>query len=152
MDQLNAAKPGSWQLSPVQALMLLCAPVVGLVILALLQPREAILNRAFLGAAGALLAGAVAVYVALRSLDLEPFTEVIVPAMTDAGGMMPVALLNCIPVPTDVAAGSFNASEGSLNSVNDCWKMRSERRRPPSPSATVWRFVGMRPGGPAGCA
>lgn len=66
MDQLNAAKPGSWQLSPVQALMLLCAPVVGLVILALLQPREAILNRAFLGAAGALLVGAVAMYVALR--------------------------------------------------------------------------------------
>ncbi len=66
MDQLNAAKPGSWQLSPARALMLLCAPVVGLVTLVLLQPREAILNRAFLGAAGALLVGAVAVYMALQ--------------------------------------------------------------------------------------
>ena len=66
MDQLNPAKPGSWQLSPVQALMLPCASVVGLAALALLQPQEAILNRAILGAAGALLAGTAALYVALR--------------------------------------------------------------------------------------
>ncbi len=66
MNQLNAAKPRSWQLSPVQALMLPCASVVGLATLALLQPREALLNRAILGAAGALLAGAVALYVVLR--------------------------------------------------------------------------------------
>lgn len=52
--------------------------------------------------------GTNAVYVALRSLEPEPFTEVIVPAITDAGGMMPVALCNCIPVPADCAPGTFN--------------------------------------------
>ena len=41
--------------------------------------------------------GTSAVYVALRALDLEPFTEVIVPPVTDMGGMMPVPLINCIP-------------------------------------------------------
>ena len=45
--------------------MLPCASVVGLATLAFLQPREAILNRAFFGAAGALLVAAVALYVAL---------------------------------------------------------------------------------------
>ena len=29
---------------------------------------------------------------------LEPFTEVICPAITDPGGIMPVAMLNCIPI------------------------------------------------------
>ncbi len=52
--------------------------------------------------------GTNAVYVALRSLELEPFTEVIVPPITDPGGAMPVALLNCIPVPSDAAVGSYN--------------------------------------------
>jgi dTDP-4-amino-4,6-dideoxygalactose transaminase len=53
--------------------------------------------------------GTNAVYVALRSLDLEPFTEVIVPPITDPGGVMPVALMNCVPVPADSAPNSFNA-------------------------------------------
>jgi dTDP-4-amino-4,6-dideoxygalactose transaminase len=53
--------------------------------------------------------GTNAVYVALRSLDLEPFTEVIVPPITDPGGVMPVALMNCIPVPADSAPNSYNA-------------------------------------------
>jgi len=52
--------------------------------------------------------GTNAVYVALRALELEPFTEVIVPAITDPGGVMPVALCNCIPVPADCAPGSYN--------------------------------------------
>lgn len=54
--------------------------------------------------------GTTAVYVALRSLDLPPFTEVIVPPITDAGGCMPVALLNCIPVIADAAPGSYNVA------------------------------------------
>jgi len=53
-------------------------------------------------------AGTNAVYVALKSLDLPPFSEVIVGCVTDPGGMMPVAELNCIPVPADTEPGSFN--------------------------------------------
>ncbi len=52
--------------------------------------------------------GTNAVYVALRALELEPFTEVIVPAISDPGGVMPVALCNCIPIPADCAPGSYN--------------------------------------------
>jgi len=60
------------------------------------------------GYADAVNSGTSAVYVALRALDLEAFTEVIVPPVTDMGGVMPVPLLNCIPVPADVAPGSYN--------------------------------------------
>ena len=52
--------------------------------------------------------GTSAVYVALRALDLPAFSEVIVPPITDNGGVMPVPLTNCIPVPADSAPGSFN--------------------------------------------
>lgn len=53
--------------------------------------------------------GTNAVWVALRALELEPFTEVIVPAVTDPGAVMPVALNNCVPVPADCSPGSYNA-------------------------------------------
>src|ERR1700756_1882738 len=53
------------------------------------------------GYAAAVNSGTNAVYVALRTLDLEPGSEVIVPAITDSGGTMPVALINCVPVPAD---------------------------------------------------
>jgi len=53
-------------------------------------------------------AGTNAVYVALKSLELPPFSEVIVSCVTDPGGMMPVAELNCIPIPADTAPGSYN--------------------------------------------
>ncbi|HEX2035280.1 MAG TPA: DegT/DnrJ/EryC1/StrS family aminotransferase [Chloroflexota bacterium] len=60
------------------------------------------------GYADAVNSGSSAVYVALRALDLEPFTEVICPAMTDPGGIMPVPLLNCIPIVADARPGSYN--------------------------------------------
>ncbi|NIA13835.1 MAG: hypothetical protein GWP08_07115 [Nitrospiraceae bacterium] len=60
------------------------------------------------GYADAVNSGTSAVYVALRALDLEPFTEVIVPPVTDMGGVMPVPLLNCIPICADTAPGSYN--------------------------------------------
>jgi dTDP-4-amino-4,6-dideoxygalactose transaminase len=60
------------------------------------------------GFADAVNSGTTSVYVALRSLDLEPFTEVVVSPITDPGGMMPIVMLNCIPVPADTAPGSFN--------------------------------------------
>ena len=51
--------------------------------------------------------GTSAIYVALKALGVEPFTEVIVSAMTDPGGMMPVVLLNCIPMVADTAPDRF---------------------------------------------
>lgn len=61
------------------------------------------------GHADAVNSGSSAVYVALRALEIEPFTEVIVPPVSDAGGFMPVPLTNCIPIPADSAPNSFNA-------------------------------------------
>lgn len=52
--------------------------------------------------------GTNALYVALRALDLEPFGEVIVPPVTDPGGVMPVPLMQCVPVPADSVPGSYN--------------------------------------------
>ena len=54
--------------------------------------------------------GTGSVYVALRSLDLQPFTEVICPPVTDPGGMMPIVMMGCIPVVADAAPDSFNMS------------------------------------------
>lgn len=58
--------------------------------------------------------GTNAVWVALRALELEPLTEVIVPAVTDPGAVMPVALANCIPVPADCAPGSYNVGPAEV--------------------------------------
>jgi perosamine synthetase len=52
--------------------------------------------------------GTNALYVALRALELPPYSEVIVPAVTDPGGIMPVPLANLIPVPADCVPGSYN--------------------------------------------
>lgn len=59
------------------------------------------------GYADAVSSGSAAVYVALRVLELEPFTEVIVPPVTDMGGVMPVPLCNCIPIVADTAPRSY---------------------------------------------
>lgn len=60
------------------------------------------------GFTDAVSSGTSAIYVALKALDLEPFSEVIVGAMTDPGGMMPIPLLNLIPMVADTRPGSFN--------------------------------------------
>lgn len=60
------------------------------------------------GYADAVNSGTAAIYVALRALDLEPFSEVIVSPITDPGGQMPVALQNCVPIVADSAPGSYN--------------------------------------------
>jgi perosamine synthetase len=54
--------------------------------------------------------GTAALYIALAALDLQRPGEVVVPAITDAGGVMPVALSNFTPVPADTAEDSFNVS------------------------------------------
>ncbi|MBN4073934.1 DegT/DnrJ/EryC1/StrS family aminotransferase [bacterium AH-315-E10] len=53
--------------------------------------------------------GTNAVYVALKALNPEPYSEIIVGAVTDAGGMMPIVLLNCIPIVADAAPGGYNS-------------------------------------------
>ena len=60
------------------------------------------------GYTDAVSSGTAGVYAALRALDLEPFGEVIVGAVTDPGGMMPIPLLNLIPMVADTAPDSYN--------------------------------------------
>ncbi len=66
------------------------------------------------GYADAVNSGSSAIYVALRALGIEPFTEVICPAITDPGGIMPVALVNCIPVVADARPGSYNVGPAEV--------------------------------------
>lgn len=69
------------------------------------------------GYADAVNSGTTAVYVALRSLNLEPFTEVIISPITDPGGMMPIALMNCIPVVADSAQGCYNTDSTQIEKM-----------------------------------
>ena len=78
------------------------------------------------GYADAVNSGTTAVYVALRACDIQPFTEVIVGPVTDPGGMMPIVMMNCIPVVADAKKDSFNVS---LESIKE--------RVTPYPSAIV---------------
>jgi dTDP-4-amino-4,6-dideoxygalactose transaminase len=85
-------------------------------------PEEKAYTEAFAaylggGFAKAVNSGTNAVYVALRALDLEPGSEVIVPPVTDAGGCMPVAMINCIPIPADTDPGSINTSAEQIEKV-----------------------------------
>ena len=52
--------------------------------------------------------GTNSVFVALRALDLPPFSEVLFGCITDNGGVMPIVMNNCIPIPVDTVPGSFN--------------------------------------------
>ena len=65
---------------------------------------------AFLGGgfADGVNSGTNAVYVALLALEIPPFSEVIVPAVSDPGGIMPVAMCNCIPIPADTSADYYS--------------------------------------------
>lgn len=58
--------------------------------------------------------GTAAVFAALAACELPPFSEVVVPPITDPGGVMPVALLNLVPVVADAAPGSFNAGPAQI--------------------------------------
>lgn len=62
------------------------------------------------GYADAVSSGTAALFVALHALNPEPFTEIIVSAVTDPGGMMPIVFLNCVPVIADTSPGSYNTS------------------------------------------
>lgn len=69
------------------------------------------------GYADAVNSGTTAVHVALRSLDLEPFSEVIVSPITDPGGMMPIPLMNCIPMVADAAPGCYNTGAAQVEEL-----------------------------------
>jgi dTDP-4-amino-4,6-dideoxygalactose transaminase len=60
------------------------------------------------GYADAVNSGTTALYVALRALDLPALSEVIVGAVTDPGGLMPVPLLGLIPMIADSVPGRYN--------------------------------------------
>ena len=66
------------------------------------------------GFADAVNSGTSAVYVALAALELEAGTEVIVPAVTDPGGCMPVSVLNLIPIPADTAEDYFTINAKTI--------------------------------------
>ena len=61
--------------------------------------------------------GTSALYVALGALELAVAGEVVVPPITDPGGVMPVALLNLVPVVADAAPGSFNAGPEQIEAL-----------------------------------
>ncbi len=78
-------------------------------------PDRALLGEEFAkmlggGYAECVNSGTTAVYVALRSQNIQPFTEIICGPITDPGGFMPIVMMNCIPVVADAAPKSFNIS------------------------------------------
>ncbi|MFP4028451.1 MAG: DegT/DnrJ/EryC1/StrS family aminotransferase [Candidatus Brocadiia bacterium] len=61
--------------------------------------------------------GTSAVFVSLAALQLPRGSEVVIPPITDPGGAMPVALLNCIPVCADCDPSSYNLGPEQLEAV-----------------------------------
>ena len=61
--------------------------------------------------------GTSALYVALGALKLPVGGEVVVPPITDPGGVMPVALLCQVPVVADAEEGTFNTSAEKIEEV-----------------------------------
>jgi len=66
------------------------------------------------GFADAVNSGTNAVYCALGALQIDALSEIIVPAITDPGGMMPVPLLGCVPVVADTDPRSYNTCAAEI--------------------------------------
>lgn len=60
------------------------------------------------GYADAVNSGSNAIFVALRALQLDGGSEVIVSPVSDPGGVMPIPLAGLVPVPADSEPASFN--------------------------------------------
>ncbi|MBP5640464.1 MAG: DegT/DnrJ/EryC1/StrS family aminotransferase [Victivallales bacterium] len=58
--------------------------------------------------------GSNAVFCAIGALNLEPFSEIIVPPITDPGGCMPVLFNACVPVCADSDTNSFNTNAAAI--------------------------------------
>lgn len=52
--------------------------------------------------------GTNSVFCALGALQLPPFSEVIIPPITDPGGAMPVVFIGCVPMVADADPRTFN--------------------------------------------
>ena len=61
--------------------------------------------------------GTTAVHVALKALNPEPFSEVVVGAVTDPGGIMPIVIQNCIPVIADTSPNSYNTGPEQIEAA-----------------------------------
>ena len=62
--------------------------------------------------------GTNAVYAALGATDPPPMAEVVVPPISDPGGVMPVTMLNCIPVAADADSdAAYNTGAGEIEKV-----------------------------------
>lgn len=61
--------------------------------------------------------GTTAVHVALKAVKPAPFSEVVVGAVTDPGGIMPIVVQNCIPVIADTAPGSYNTGPEQIEAA-----------------------------------
>ena len=85
-------------------------------------PEEQAYEREFAeylggGYADMVSSGTAAVFTALGALQSEPLSEVIVPPITDPGGVMPVPMLNCIPIVADAHPGSYNVGAEQIEQV-----------------------------------
>lgn len=69
------------------------------------------------GHAVAVNSGTAAVFCALGALGIDVAREVVVPPITDPGGIMPVAMLNLVPVIADSAPGTFNVGPAQVEAV-----------------------------------
>lgn len=61
--------------------------------------------------------GTNAVFCALGGLQMDAFSEVVVPPITDPGGVMPVLFVGCVPVFADAAPGCYNTSAEQIEKV-----------------------------------
>ena len=61
--------------------------------------------------------GTNSVHVALKALKPTPFSEVVVGAITDPGGIMPIVIQNCIPVIADTVPGSYNTGPKQIEAA-----------------------------------
>jgi len=61
--------------------------------------------------------GTTSVHIALKALKPAPFSEVVVCAVTDPGGIMPIVVQNCIPVIADTVPNSFNTGPEQIEAA-----------------------------------
>ncbi|NLE29945.1 MAG: hypothetical protein GX629_09785 [Phycisphaerae bacterium] len=61
--------------------------------------------------------GTNAVFAALGALQLDAFSEVIVPPISDPGGVMPLIFNACVPVPADCDPRTYNTSIDQIKAV-----------------------------------
>jgi len=61
--------------------------------------------------------GTNALFAAIGALELDALSEIIVPPISDAGGVMPVVMAGCVPVMADSDERSYNTSAREIASV-----------------------------------